>query len=188
MNILEMAMAAKMGGGGTGPIDPKRLPEGYPYKEGVTIEWDGNTEGLDVVADTYYRVSDAIVSDEQIKVGVMADANGNEQAVTAIAPWDTFVSMGYVTEDVTSVESVVFVRKDGAVFQGVTFNKTGVYFMALVRKFTTEIIHTMAPEFLPAGVGGGVPAVTTSDNGKLLRVVNGAWTAVDLENAEGGSF
>ena len=48
MNILEMAMAAKMGGGGTGPIDPKRLPEGYPYKEQseVVIEWDGNTEGL----------------------------------------------------------------------------------------------------------------------------------------------
>lgn len=38
MNILEMAMAAKMCGGGgsggsdSGPIDPSRLPEGYPYK------------------------------------------------------------------------------------------------------------------------------------------------------------
>lgn len=33
-----------------------------------------------------------------------------------------------------------------------------------------------------------VPAVTTSDNGKFLRVVNGAWTAADIANANGGSF
>lgn len=34
----------------------------------------------------------------------------------------------------------------------------------------------------PQGVG--VPVVTTSDNGKFLRVVNGQWTAVFVENAE----
>ena len=33
-----------------------------------------------------------------------------------------------------------------------------------------------------------VPAVTTSDNGKLLRVVNGAWAAVEVDNASGVSF
>lgn len=33
-----------------------------------------------------------------------------------------------------------------------------------------------------------VPAVTTADNGKFLRVVNGAWAAVAIPNANGGSF
>ena len=33
-----------------------------------------------------------------------------------------------------------------------------------------------------------VPAVTTSDNGKFLRVVNGAWAAVEIANANGGRF
>ena len=33
-----------------------------------------------------------------------------------------------------------------------------------------------------------VPTVTTADNGKFLRVVNGAWTAVEIANANGGSF
>ena len=33
-----------------------------------------------------------------------------------------------------------------------------------------------------------VPAVTTSDNGKFLRVVNGKWAAVEIANANGGSF
>ena len=33
-----------------------------------------------------------------------------------------------------------------------------------------------------------VPAVTTTDNGKFLRVANGAWAAVEIANANGGSF
>lgn len=33
-----------------------------------------------------------------------------------------------------------------------------------------------------------VPTVTTSDNGKFLRVVDGAWAAVMIANANGGSF
>ena len=33
-----------------------------------------------------------------------------------------------------------------------------------------------------------VPAVTTADNGKFLRVVDGAWAAVAIANANGGSF
>lgn len=34
----------------------------------------------------------------------------------------------------------------------------------------------------------GVPSVTTADNGKILRVVNGAWTAAELLSAGGVSF
>ena len=33
-----------------------------------------------------------------------------------------------------------------------------------------------------------VPAVTTTDNGKFLRVVNGAWAAATVDNANGGAF
>ena len=35
---------------------------------------------------------------------------------------------------------------------------------------------------------GTLPAVTSSDNGKVLRVVNGAWAAVSLPSASGNSF
>jgi hypothetical protein len=37
-------------------------------------------------------------------------------------------------------------------------------------------------------IPGGVPAVTAADNGKFLRVVSGAWAAVEIANANGGSF
>lgn len=33
-----------------------------------------------------------------------------------------------------------------------------------------------------------VPAVTTADNGKFLRVVNGAWATATIDNANGVSF
>ena len=33
-----------------------------------------------------------------------------------------------------------------------------------------------------------LPAVTSSDNGKFLRVVDGAWAAAAIANASGGSF
>ena len=33
-----------------------------------------------------------------------------------------------------------------------------------------------------------LPNVTTADNGKFLRVVNGVWAAVEIANANGGSF
>ena len=33
-----------------------------------------------------------------------------------------------------------------------------------------------------------LPNVTTADNGKFLRVVNGAWAAAEIANANGGSF
>lgn len=45
-------------------------------------------------------------------------------------------------------------------------------------------VKTIDPVYLPEII----PTVTTSDNGKFLRVVNGAWAAVALESAEGGSF
>lgn len=33
-----------------------------------------------------------------------------------------------------------------------------------------------------------LPTVTASDNGKFLRVVNGAWAASDISDANGVSF
>lgn len=39
-----------------------------------------------------------------------------------------------------------------------------------------------------SGLSGLTPKVTTSDNGKFLRVVNGAWAAATVDNANGVSF
>ena len=41
---------------------------------------------------------------------------------------------------------------------------------------------------LIAKMGEGVPTVTTANNGQFLRVVNGAWAASTVPNAEEASF
>ena len=41
---------------------------------------------------------------------------------------------------------------------------------------------------ISGGGGSGLPTVTTADNGKVLRVVNGVWSAVALPSASGVSF
>lgn len=54
---------------------------------------------------------------------------------------------------------------------------------AVTTKFATEAYVQNA-----ISGSGSLPAVTSSDNGKVLRVVNGAWSAVQLPSASGVSF
>lgn len=62
-------------------------------------------------------------------------------------------------------------------FNNVAYNLTGKQF----KDFAKSVAGS-------GGSGGGLPSVTTADNGKFLRVVNGAWAAESLPSAEGGSF
>lgn len=41
---------------------------------------------------------------------------------------------------------------------------------------------------IPSGGGSNLPAVTTSDNGKFLQVVNGEWSASSIPSGEGVNF
>ena len=70
-----------MGGGVTSWNDLKDRPFGdNRTEEEVTIEWDGNTNGL-VNADWYYKVSDITPSFAEIKTGVVViNANGNKSS------------------------------------------------------------------------------------------------------------
>jgi hypothetical protein len=43
-------------------------------------------------------------------------------------------------------------------------------------------------KLIKEGDAGLLPTVTTADNGKFLRVVNGAWAAATVDNANGGAF
>lgn len=45
-------------GADSAPIDPERLPEGYPYDMRTIIYWDGVTEGKELVNDIWLKVSD----------------------------------------------------------------------------------------------------------------------------------
>lgn len=174
MNILEMAMAAKMAGGnggGTGPIDPKRLPEGYPYKEDnrTVIEWDGTTGAPVAIEDYYsaYKVSDAVVDNLS---GCTAVVEFMGQSNEVSLGDSVKVSEGVFRYDMGEIPLVC------VVFNGNTSGfESGIYFTitddhygngAYVKKlsFGEVTIHPMAPEFLPAGVGGGGYVVNITQN------------------------
>ena len=126
-------------------------PEGYPYKEdGVTIEWNGNTEGL-FQFDFLFKVSDIILSNEEIKRGTITTS---DQTLSIREGWDNLIQYGMVSEDVVWIDNIVlFIRKDNAVYNGYTMPEHGVYFHkgfdSFTSKFTNEATHPMAAELLP---------------------------------------
>lgn len=103
MDIMTLLMAQKAGGNtpagggsvnsvnGVKPDNAGNVAlkyddlEGRPFgdnrtEEEVTIEWDGNTNGL-VNADWYYKVSDVTPSFAEIETGVVViNANGNKSS------------------------------------------------------------------------------------------------------------
>lgn len=95
---------------------------------------------------------------------------------------------GYITAAQAPVQSVN--NKTGAVTLGKS--DVGLGSVDNVRQYSA----TNPPPYPVTSVNGAtgavtvreVPAVTTADNGKFLRVVNGVWAAVKIANANGGSF
>lgn len=145
-------------------------PEGYPWKEGMTIEWDGNIEGLDAVDNAggtggmLYRVSDVVLSNEQIKTGIIKTSGGVETSISDY--WDTLVNAGVATDDIVYTDFVVFVRKDNASIEGIEFKKTGVYFIRVgedsatyTQKFENKTIHPISSDFLPLATKTAVGTV-----------------------------
>ena len=126
-------------------------PEGYPYKEdGVTIEWNGNTEDL-FQFDFYFKISDIILSNEEIKRGTITTSDGTFPIREG---WDNLVQYGMVSEDVVFIDTIVlFIRKDNAIHNGYTMPEHGVYFHkgcdSLTSKFTNEATHPISSDFLP---------------------------------------
>lgn len=53
-----------------------------------------------------------------------------------------------------------------------------------------DVLEELSGGSIPSGggSGSGLPSVTSDDNGKILRVVEGEWAMVALSSASGVSF
>lgn len=111
-----------------------------------------------------------------------ADVNAvGLEGVQTIGGDKTFKGNIIFTDDDNIAAEVTFVTN--ATFQHastVAFNGARVFFDE-----STEVDFTNATI---TGLHGLLPSVGLPDNGKFLRVVNGAWTAATVENANGVSF
>ena len=111
--------------------------ETVTVNEQLNIQWDGNTDGLLGTDYNFYKYSDDVFSDEDIKKITIAfgsiDPEGDRYSELFGYYWDTIVEMGAATEDFVLFHAepwVAFIRKENTYieFFGATFPEPGVYF------------------------------------------------------------
>lgn len=128
--------------------------------EPLNITWDGNTEGLVMTEGVpAYKVSDSVLTDEQIKLTTETDNDGRSTNISN--KWDKLVQNGSVSEAVVITYGVAYVRTAGVEFLGSVFPETGIYFMlydgAYIASLTTTepvehtktVVKKIDKKFLP---------------------------------------
>ena len=155
-------------------------------KEKLETKQDKITGAATTITDDNLTTSHALVSDANGKVAVSAVTStelGYLDGVTSNV--QTQLNKKLESVPVTSVNS-----KTGAVTLGKS--DVGLGNVDNVKQYSAS----NPPPYPVTSVNGHtgavtvheVPAVTASDNGKFLRVVNGAWAAVAIADANGVKF
>jgi hypothetical protein len=140
--------------------------------EPLNITWDGNTEGLTVVnleEGTYddgtsfrfgkYKVSDAVLTDEQIKAATACSINNNELEEFRIEDaWDFMVNEGAINEHFADLGFIIVVKKPTSFFP-----ECGIYFAKgwssdgnescvtsfTIPELTISVVHKLDNKYLP---------------------------------------
>lgn len=122
------------GGGGSNPILENAIQNGGIgwYESRINIEWDGNTEGRDVIEGVLYKVSDLTPSKEDCIGGeLVTEMNGAEAVFTItealIHDYSEEIDTIYMIGD----PNVVVVTSDTYVEEGLLFPR-GIYFLKAV--------------------------------------------------------
>ena len=155
-------------------------------KEKLETKQDKITGAVTTITDDNLTASHALVSDANGKVAVSTVTStelGYLDGVTSNV--QTQLNKKLESVPVTSVNG-----KTGAVTLGKS--DVGLGSVDNVKQYSAS----NPPPYPVKSVNGKtgavtvreVPAVTTTDNGKFLRVVNGAWVVAEVDNASGVSF
>ena len=161
-----------------GSFDEK---EDMVTKEKLETKQDKITGAATTITDDNLTASHALVSDANGKVAVSTVTStelGYLDGVTSNV--QTQLNKKLETAPVTSVNSKTgAVQLNASDVSAIPSTLTGTAGQVLTKTADGQEWKDAANE---------LPAVTASDNGKFLRVVNGAWAAAEIANANGGSF
>lgn len=168
--------------------------------EPLNITWDGKTTGLVSVQNVYFKVSDSIFTDEQIKLMTITT---NDESMTPAKIgdiWDEALGAQiFPSTDVTAAIAIIVARKDGAILSAygmeAVFPEKGLYFakfpnsVAVTSLTTTEPIEytkttvkKLDKKYLPDNIGGGkVLKIIRSDFGNYLSEVSPMLTGYTYE-------
>lgn len=141
------------------PLTYDYMPEGYPKKDGWSIEWDGNTEGklYIPIEENFgiYKISDMVPTDDDLLGATFEflDYPGNTVMIAAnnIEAMSDDLVYVYITSPY-SVDCYI-ARKDNtyASDNDIILTEKGVYVFSDSNKFkmTKQNITTMSTDFLP---------------------------------------
>ena len=160
--------------------------ETVTVNEPLNITWDGNTEGLVSVADVFYKMSDAVLSIDQIGQIMRGEANALI-GVGGGEPIDltTFGLSANENLDGFTAEVVTFILKPSAVIGDVVFPECGIYFAkadentygsAFITDFPVEqtktVVKTLDEKYMPTltSPNGTQYKLSVADDGTLTAV------------------
>ena len=180
------------------PLTYDYMPEGYPKKDGWSVEWDGNTEGLTYIpieeGSALYKISDFLPTDDELIGAIFELSNGRSDKIlshqinSSLHPGITVVA-----------DSIYIVRQDNVIFDSITFPKKGVYTFyqggMYVKKLSNITVVPIDNEFLPEPISINKRYVTPSfnvsisskfprietDNGIFNAIVNGNQYTIEIE-------
>ena len=178
------------------------------YLDGVTsnvqTQLDKKLENIPVATSTTLGGVKPVAKTSDMTQSVGVDANGalytapggggtgsGDMLKSVYDPTGTVEQAGGIPDYVANNAPVTSVNnKTGAV----TLTKADVGLSQVAN--VTQYSVNNPPPYPVTSVNGKtgdvtireVPSVTTSDNGKFLRVVNGAWAVAEVDNASGVSF
>lgn len=143
--------------------------------------WDGDVTGKQSAMGMYYKVSNSTYNPQNIVAAHIA--LNNNGTITEVSGKDAAMSVNFDGYILFS-DYVVVCLDATKVLMGNSFPSVGTYFLSrsdlgYVSSFCVYVIDDdsrLHRKYLPPDAI--LPSVTASDNGKVLKVVNGVWTAV----------
>ena len=180
--ITRMEMFLKqygVGGGGGGsvpkPLTYDYMPEGYPKKEGWSVEWDGNIDGkTSAIGAPLYKFSDMVMTYEEFLSANYVVYLGGEQhsgMVSEVNPMQNQFSDAVSIFD-SDFMAFFVVSEDNAEGQGMIFPTKGLYTVEETEspfKLIKETITPMSADFMPI-VDGVIISSSTADSTKKFKI------------------
>lgn len=105
--------------------------------------------------------------------------------------WGTISGGGSVSHDLPSggSQGQILVKSSSTDYDAAWVNAPDIHSIPSGGTDGQVLIKSSATNYdVEWGAVSGLPTVSTSDNGKVLRVVSGAWAVVSLPSASGVSF
>ena len=156
------------------PISYDYMPEGYPKKDGWSVEWDGNTEGkIAAVGASIYKFSDRVLSYEEFLSAQYVVYVGEEQYSGMVSEADPkqYQDTDAISEFVFNTTSFFVVSEDNAEVEGIIFPTKGLYTRGVSKPFKLikETITPMSADFMPV-VDGVIISSSTADSTKKFKI------------------